>query len=1072
MAVDGRLNFDTKIDTKGFSKGVSSLGSQLNGLKSTILKIGTSIGLAFGTKEIIESAAKINAASSQLTQTFGKLKPQAESAMDSVARNSGIVVTRLQEVGTSIYAFAKTAGMDSVTALNMMQEALQVTADQAAYYDRSLEDTAESLKSFLKGNFENDAALGISCTETTRNAAANKLYGKSFVELSEAQKQLTLLQMVKDANALSGAEGQAAREADGWENVIGNLKEAWKQLLAVVGQPVLSAAVTVVKNITAELQKLTAVANSAVKALAEVFGIELMNTTDAVADSSSTTADSYTEMADSAEKAAEANENSVADFDQVKKLGDSKSSSSSGAVTPSAGTLSGGKISTSVDVDTSDADKKLKDFFKRVKASFKTIFDPFKKAWEKNGAEVIDSMQYQLSGVQGLISEIGISFAEVWSNGTGERTIGHILGIFANINTTIGNIARNLKTAWTTDNLGTDIVQHAADIWNTILDHVEKITKKISDWSSTVDFQPLLKSFDDLELALQPFAETVGEGLEDFFDEVLLPLASWTIEDVIPTFLETLSEVIEGLTSAWNTAYPVVKEKLWDEFLKPIAKWTADKALTALSELGDIFKKICDNVTEKDVEILLDLAGAIGSVYAAVKGKKKLDDFNNALKTMKINAKNALTKVQQLWAAANVPLVTPKSTAIVPAGMGTQVGEAGTTAGLSFSAKFAAAVGSFFVGWNIGSMIRDAIGGDKIDEFLFPIFDEIVGFFTKKVPDFFSEFWSSLNEDILFPLYDTAVAAWNSIETLFTEKVPKFFSEFWSDLNEDILFPLYDTAVAAWNSIVKFFTETVPQDIEENIVIPMTESFKRAWEGIKEAWSNVKQWFSDRWDDITGVFASVGSWFGEKFTIAWGGIQSAFSNVKTWFGERWKDIKDVFSDIKKWFTDKFTGAWDGIKGVFSDVGEFFGGVWDDMTAGVKGAINTVIDGLNWMIDGINSISFEMPDWNWLPDDVQGATLGINIPEIPKLATGAVVPASYGEFMAILGDNKRETEVVSPLSTMKQALLEALVAYGGTGGNQKVSVTIPVSLNGRVISQLVIDDINDLIKRNGRSPIKA
>lgn len=33
-------------------------------------------------------------------------------------------------------------------------------------------------------------------------------------------------------------------------------------------------------------------------------------------------------------------------------------------------------------------------------------------------------------------------------------------------------------------------------------------------------------------------------------------------------------------------------------------------------------------------------------------------------------------------------------------------------------------------------------------------------------------------------------------------------------------------------------------------------------------------------------------------------------------------------------------------------------------------------------------------------------------EIPKLATGTVVPASHGEFLAMLGDNKRETEVVS------------------------------------------------------------
>ena len=50
--------------------------------------------------------------------------------------------------------------------------------------------------------------------------------------------------MVKDANKLSGAMGQAARESEGWENVLGNLKEQWKQLLAVIGQPILSGAIS------------------------------------------------------------------------------------------------------------------------------------------------------------------------------------------------------------------------------------------------------------------------------------------------------------------------------------------------------------------------------------------------------------------------------------------------------------------------------------------------------------------------------------------------------------------------------------------------------------------------------------------------------------------------------------------------------------------------------------------------------------------------------------------------------------------------------------------------------------
>ena len=120
---------------------------------------------------------------------------------------------RMKGSYTQIAAFAKTTGMDTSDAMDLANRSMRAVADSAAFYDRSLEETTESLQSFLKGNYENDAALGLSSTETTRNAAANELYGKSFNELSEAQKQLTLLQMVEDANAASGALGQAARDA-------------------------------------------------------------------------------------------------------------------------------------------------------------------------------------------------------------------------------------------------------------------------------------------------------------------------------------------------------------------------------------------------------------------------------------------------------------------------------------------------------------------------------------------------------------------------------------------------------------------------------------------------------------------------------------------------------------------------------------------------------------------------------------------------------------------------------------------------------------------------------------------
>lgn len=243
---------------EGAEKGAFSFG---DALKANILAQAIVDGvkrLASAIKDMagdfIDTAAAVKAEASQFSQTFGDLSDDATAAIDRVANASGILDTRLNNLGTQIYAFARASGGSAEESMILMEKALQATADSAAYYDRSLEDTAESLQSFLKGNYENDAALGLSATETTRNAAAMELFGKKFNDLTEIQKQQTLLQMVLDAQKLSGAMGQAAREADGWENVQGNLNEAWRQFQANVGAPFLESLVPLVQNITAAFQ--------------------------------------------------------------------------------------------------------------------------------------------------------------------------------------------------------------------------------------------------------------------------------------------------------------------------------------------------------------------------------------------------------------------------------------------------------------------------------------------------------------------------------------------------------------------------------------------------------------------------------------------------------------------------------------------------------------------------------------------------------------------------------------------------------------------------------------------------
>lgn len=247
------------LDSKEYEQGIKGAKQGFEKLDTWMVAkaqlIADGVKRAFSTiadfaKDAVTAAADVAAEKAQFAATFDGIEEAANGVLASVSNETGILATRLQQVGTKAFSQFKGAGIDAAGALSMMGEYTRIAADAAAYYDISLEDADVRLRSFLRGNTEAGDAIGLFTSESQRNSKAVELYGTKWTNLTEAQKQNLMLNVAKEIYDQSNATGQASREMDGWANVVGNLQRVWKDVLAVVGAPFYESLTPVVQKLS------------------------------------------------------------------------------------------------------------------------------------------------------------------------------------------------------------------------------------------------------------------------------------------------------------------------------------------------------------------------------------------------------------------------------------------------------------------------------------------------------------------------------------------------------------------------------------------------------------------------------------------------------------------------------------------------------------------------------------------------------------------------------------------------------------------------------------------------------
>ena len=241
------------------------------------------------------------------------------------------------------------------------------------------------------------------------------------------------------------------------------------------------------------------------------------------------------------------------------------------------------------------------------------------------------------------------------------------------------------------------------------------------------------------------------------------------------------------------------------------------------------------------------------------------------------------------------------------------------------------------------------------------------------------------------------------------------------------------------------------------IVAPIVANWDYIKDRISNAFEEVKEWISTYGGLVLGIillFTGVGTAFG--LALIMDSISSLGKGEKpALWDSLLESIKKTWNDIKSYWNANIANVW--TLRFWLDLAKIAGnGLINGFELAINGIIGMFEKMINWIVNGLNKISFDVPDW--VPG-IGGKTFGFNIPEakfgrvsIPRLAQGAVIPPNR-EFLAVLGDQKQGTNIEAPLQTIVDAFNIALQGNANYAGGK---TEVVLEIDGRELGRAVVE----------------
>lgn len=206
-----------------------------------------------------------------------------------------------------------------------------------------------------------------------------------------------------------------------------------------------------------------------------------------------------------------------------------------------------------------------------------------------------------------------------------------------------------------------------------------------------------------------------------------------------------------------------------------------------------------------------------------------------------------------------------------------------------------------------------------------------------------------------------------------------------------------------------------------------------------------------------------------------GGLQDDFKSlwekVASGAVAAWQGIKNAFKSVPEWFQGKFRDAWQKVKDVFSTGGRIWSGIKEGIENTFRAVVNAIIRGMNTIIavpfNKINSMLNAIRNASFLGISPFQNMWGVNplpVPQIPMLARGAVIPANR-QFLAVLGDQRNGNNLEAPESLLRQIVREE----AGSAGSRYEFIA---RLDRRTLFDEVITEAKLRKGQTGKNPLVA